>query len=72
MDTLIKFAGGDGDGSVAVRVKDEPQQVFDALTAAGGMPFVLTHFKSDAPVYVNPSTVAFWMAAPDRSGRASF
>lgn len=70
MPTLIKFAGGDGNSSVATSVTETVEEVFDAMRGANGLPFPLTHTTTGRRVYINPPTIAFWMELPDRSMRA--
>jgi len=62
MPTDIYFAGG----SVRVKVEEDPGQVAEAFTAAGGLPFRLTSQGHRGEVYVNPVMVAFW-SAPEAS-----
>lgn len=57
--TDIYFAGE----SVRVRVAEDPDQVAEAFTSAGGLPFRLTGQSHDGAVYVNPAMVAFWSAS---------
>ena len=57
MPSDIHFASDDK----PLRVNEEPSQVFDACNAAHGLPFRLTHAEGRAEVYVNPTTVTFWM-----------
>lgn len=59
MPTDIYFAGA----NVRVRVDQDPSQVAEAFTSAGGLPFCLTGQDRRGDVYVNPATVAFWSAA---------
>ena len=56
MPTDIYFSGE----NVRVRVDEDPSQVADAFTSAGGLPFRLTGQGRRGEVYVNPATVAFW------------
>jgi hypothetical protein len=56
--TEIYFAGSD----TSVRVDDGPDQVLDAFTAAGGLPFRLTAYGGFEDIYVNPATVSYWRA----------
>jgi hypothetical protein len=58
MPTDIYFAPE----NMSVRVDEDPNQVFDAFTAAQGLPFRLSAFGGRGDVYVNPATVAFWRA----------
>lgn len=57
MPTEIYFAGE----NVRVTVDEEPAQVAEAFTSASGLPIRLTARGGDRDVYVNPSTVAFWL-----------
>lgn len=56
MPTDIYFAGE----SVRVTVNEDPGQVAEAFTAAGGVPFRLTVPGGRGEVYINPAMVAFW------------
>jgi hypothetical protein len=57
MPTEIYFAGE----NVRVTVDEAPSQVAEAFTSAQGLPFRLTARGGRGEVYVNPSTVAFWL-----------
>jgi hypothetical protein len=71
MPTTIVFAAPHGDRSLAVRVEQDPNDVFAAWTAAGGLPFALTEAEADeAQVWISPGTVAYWHET--RSGPAYF
>jgi hypothetical protein len=59
MPTYIYFAGA----GVHVQVVEEPVQVADAFTSAGGLPFRLTSHGERTEVYINPAAVAFWAAS---------
>ena len=59
MPTDIYFAGG----NVRVKVDEEPRNVAEAFTSARGLPFRLTAQGGRGEVYVNPSTVAFWVVS---------
>jgi hypothetical protein len=59
--TDIFFAGE----NVHVTVDEDPGQVAEAFNSAGGLPFRLT-VASGQRVYVNPSTVAFWLVSEPR------
>ena len=59
MPTDIYFAGE----NVRVRVDEDPTQVAEAFTSAGGMPFRLTGQGHRGDVYINPAMVAFWSAS---------
>ncbi len=61
MATVITFADGD-----TAQVAEEPGQVADAITAAGGAPVMLTLVSTDEPLYVNPAAVIQWRKAPKR------
>ena len=64
MPTEIHFASE----NKPLRVDEEPNQVFDAWNAAHGLPFRLTTVGGRVDVYVNPTTVTFWLAwAPAES-----
>ena len=58
MATDIYFANE----NVRVSVDEDPSQVADAFTAAGGLPFRLTGQGDRGEVYINPAMVAFWSA----------
>jgi hypothetical protein len=60
--TDIYFAGE----NVRVTVGEEPGQVAEAFASAGGFPFRLTAQGGRGDVYVNPSTVAFWLVSEAR------
>jgi hypothetical protein len=62
MPTDIYFAGE----NVRLRVDEEPGQVAEAFTSAHGLPFRLTTLGGHHDVYVNPSTVAFWLLSETR------
>ena len=71
MPTTIVFAAPHGDRSLAVQVQEEPEDVFAAWTAAGGLPFALTEAETgEAQVWISPATVAYWHET--RSGPAFF
>jgi hypothetical protein len=57
--TDIYFAGA----NVRVSVDEDPNQVAEAFTSAGGLPFCLTGQSAGGEVYINPATVAFWSAS---------
>jgi hypothetical protein len=59
MPTDIYFAGE----NVRVTVDEEPGQVAEAFSSAEGLPFRLTAHGGRGDVYVNPSTVAFWLVS---------
>jgi hypothetical protein len=58
MPTDIYF----GTENVSIRIDEDPNQVFDAWTAAQGLPFRLSESPGRWEVYVNPAMVAFWRA----------
>ncbi len=62
MATDIYFAGE----SLRVTVAEEPGQVAEAFASAEGHPFRLTAQGDGGDVYVNPSTVAFWLVSDQR------
>jgi hypothetical protein len=62
MPTDIYFAGE----NVRVNVVEDPGQVADAFTSAHGLPIRLTAPGGHRDVYVNPSTVAFWLGSEPR------
>ncbi|MBV8733406.1 MAG: hypothetical protein JO321_16125 [Solirubrobacterales bacterium] len=59
MPTDIYFAAE----NVRVEVDEDPGQIAEAFTSAHGLPFRLTATEGDREVYVNPSTVAFWLSS---------
>ena len=59
MATYIYFAGA----GVHVKVGEDPSDVADAFTSAGGLPVRLTGQDHRGEVYINPATVAFWSAS---------
>jgi hypothetical protein len=59
MPTDIFFAAE----SVRVKVDEDPSQVAEAFTSAGGLPLRLTGQGQRGEVYVNPATVAYWSAS---------
>ena len=63
MPTDIYFGGE----HVRVRVDQEPGQVAESFASAHGLPFRLTG-EGGREVYVNPSTVAFWLASEPHQG----
>lgn len=62
MPTDIYFAAE----NVRVQVDEDPGQIVEAFTSANGLPFRLTAAGADLDVYVNPSTVAFWLVSKTR------
>jgi hypothetical protein len=48
--------------NLKLRDAEEPSQVYEALSAAGGLPVRLSTFveAQAVEVYVNPATIAFW------------
>jgi hypothetical protein len=70
MPTRIVFAAPGIKGGVLTQVfVEEPDQVLEAFTAAGGSPLTLTARTSrEEAVHVNPSTIAYWTAyTPSRT-----
>jgi hypothetical protein len=59
MPTYIYFAGS----GVHVKVDEDPSDVAEAFTSAGGLPFRLTSQSRHGEVYINPANVAFWSAS---------
>lgn len=59
MPTDIYFAGD----NMRVTVDEDPGQVAEAFSSAGGVPFRLTGRGGDDEIYVNPAMVAFWGTA---------
>jgi hypothetical protein len=59
MPTDIHFAGE----NVPVKVDEDPSQVAEAFTSAGGLPLRLTGQGHGREVYINPAMVAFWSAS---------
>jgi hypothetical protein len=72
MPTRIVFAAPGVKGGVLTQVfVEEPDQVFDAVIAKGGLPFTLTARTSrEEAVYVNPSLIAYWTAYTPSRARA--
>ena len=72
MPTRIVFAAPGVKGGVLTQVfVEEPDQVFDAVIANGGLPFTLTARTSrEEAVYVNPSLIAYWTAYTPSRARA--
>jgi hypothetical protein len=63
MATLIRFAATGAEGrAIAVRVVEDTEAVFGAMTAAGGLPFALTSERQER-IYVNPATITYWQPA---------
>lgn len=52
--------------NVRVEVDEDPGQIAEVFTSAHGLPFRLTATDGDREVYVNPSTVAFWLISAPR------
>lgn len=59
MPSYIYFAGA----GVHVKVDEDPSDVAEAFTSAGGLPFRLMGNDQRGEVYINPATVAFWSAS---------
>ena len=72
MPTRIVFAAPGVKGGVLTQVfVEEPDQVFDAVIANGGLPFTLTARTSrEEAVYVNASLIAYWTAYTPSRARA--
>lgn len=71
MPTRITFAAPGVKGGVLSQIfEEEPEEVFEALIAAGALPFRLTaRTRRQEDVYVNPSNVVYWTAyAPKPMG----
>ena len=62
MPTDIYFAAE----NVRVEVDEDPGQIAEAFMSARGLPFRLTATDGDHEVYVNPSTMAFWLISEPR------
>ncbi len=62
MPTDIYFTFAEEGTTVRLRVKEEPEQVHEALNAAGDQPVRLTRHGGgdEEAVYVNPQNVAYW------------
>ena len=58
MPTDIYFAGE----NVRIKVDEDPSQVAEAFTSAGGLPFCLSS-QGHREVYINHAMVAFWSAS---------
>ena len=66
MPTDIYFAGE----NVRVQVDEDPSEVAEAFTSAGGLPFRLTGRDHRGAVYINPAMVAFWSASESTLDKA--
>jgi hypothetical protein len=73
MPSRIVFVAPGVRGGVLTQVfVEEPDQVFEALTGSGGLPFRLTARTSrEEAVFINPSTIAYWTAFAPSRARAS-
>jgi hypothetical protein len=49
--------------NVSVKVDEDPGQVAEAFGSARGLPFRLTINGGRDEVYINPATVALWVAS---------
>ena len=67
MPTDIYFVSA----GVRITVDQDPSEVADAFTSAGGLPVRLTGEEQRDEVYVNPTTVAFWSTSESSSERAA-
>lgn len=67
MPTDIYFVSA----GVRITVDQDPSEVADAFTSAGGLPVRLTGEDQRDEVYVNPATVAFWSTSESSSERAA-
>lgn len=68
MPTIIAFSGQEGD---QIAVEDEPHEVQTQLQAGRGT-FVRFKGRKGREVFVNAERVAYFRAAPSRSGVAAF
>jgi hypothetical protein len=60
------FAAAHDGREFSITVEEDPEQIHDALVAAGGdKPFRLTERRSKQTIYVNPRTIAYWKAEGD-------
>lgn len=67
MATRICFATTNGDRPLGVTVEEDPDQVREALYAAGGgHAFKLTE-RGRGEIYLNPRTITYWRSAPDKA-----
>lgn len=72
MPTRIVFAAPGVKGGVLNQVfVEEPNRVYEAIIAAGGLPFTLTaRTRREETVYVNQSTIAYWTEFTPSRARA--
>jgi hypothetical protein len=59
MATRVAFAATHDEKIAALIFEEDPTQVAEAWTAAGGMPFTLTQ-TSGVVTWINPANVAYW------------
>jgi hypothetical protein len=69
MATRIYFAADRGDRALTLDVEEDVDKVFQAWTAAGGLPFDLTESRGSSKVWINPDNVAYWQEAPSRTAQ---
>jgi hypothetical protein len=72
MPTRIVFTAPGVTGGVLTQVfVEDPDKVFEALAATGGLPFTLTaRTRREEAVYVNPSNIAYWTTYTPSRARA--
>jgi hypothetical protein len=59
--SVIVFVATHESKRLAIRVKEEPDEVFTELSTGNGRPFVLQQLgMREGGVYVNPATIAYW------------
>ena len=73
MATRIVFtAPGVKSGVLTQVFAEDPDQVFEAFIAKGGLPFPLTaRSRRKDVVYINPSTIAYWTEYVPPGSRAT-
>ena len=61
MPTRIIFASqGRENRPMALNVQQSPDDVVSSISQAAGQPFLLSRVSNGAPVYVNPTMVAYF------------
>lgn len=72
MPSTIYFAAAEAEHEMTLVVDESPEEIFDALTAAGGLPFRLARSgRTSQTVYVNPATIAYWTDRTKASARVA-
>jgi hypothetical protein len=64
MTTTIHFGAAKSEREVTLVVEQDPEEVMNALTAAGGKPFPLDKPDGSGRVYVQPATITYWGETP--------